>query len=108
MAALRCRVSVAGIAAKLISPAVSACVVGGSDFAKDTLDVRRALHLTAQRRGKSMISNVLDAVATSEPEASVTVPSMNAVREPDLTTWPVAVSAPLEGRTAFRKLTLIS
>ncbi|MDT5102687.1 MAG: hypothetical protein QOI25_200, partial [Mycobacterium sp.] len=55
-----------------------------------------------------MMSNVLDAVATSPPEASVTVPSVKAAREPDLTTVPVAVSNPLEGRTALRKLTLIS
>jgi hypothetical protein len=35
------------------------------------------------------------AVATSEPLASVTVPSVKPTREPDLTTVPVAVSGPL-------------
>src|SRR5215212_656248 len=55
-----------------------------------------------------MMSKVLDAVATSTPEASVTVPSVKATRDPDLTTVPVAVSTPLQGRTALRKFTLIS
>ena len=54
------------------------------------------------------MSKLLDAVATRAPEASVTVPSVKAARDPDLTTVPVAVSSPLEGRTALRKLTLIS
>jgi hypothetical protein len=60
------------------------------------------------RCARSMTSKVLDAVATSAPEASVTVPSVKATRDPDLTTAPVAVSTPLEGRTALRKFTLIS
>ena len=55
-----------------------------------------------------MMSSVLVAVATSVPEASVTMPSVNAAREPDLTTVPVAVSTPLDERTGLRKFTLSS
>src|SRR5258707_12637074 len=45
---------------------------------------------------------------SSDHCSSATVPSVKAARDPDLTTIPVAVNSPLEGRTALRKLTLIS
>jgi hypothetical protein len=50
----------------------------------------------------SKMMRVLDAVATTAPEASVTTPSVKPTREPALTTVPVAVSKPLESRTALR------
>jgi dihydrofolate reductase len=50
----------------------------------------------------SKTSRVLEAVATTSPRASATTPSVNPTRDPDLTTVPVAVSSPLESRTALR------
>ena len=46
---------------------------------------------------RSKTSSVLLAVATSAPEPSVTIASVNPTREPALTTVPVAVSRPLSG-----------
>ena len=57
---------------------------------------RRVVGWVRARFGRSKTSTVLDAVATSAPETSVTVPSVKATREPDLTTVPVAVSSPLD------------
>jgi hypothetical protein len=51
---------------------------------------------------RSKTSSVLEAVATVAPEASVTTPSVNPTRVPDLTTVPVAVSRPLLSRTVLR------
>ena len=51
---------------------------------------------------RSKINSVLVAVATTAPLASVTTPSAKPTREPDFTTVPVAVSTPLDSRTAFR------
>ena len=51
---------------------------------------------------RSKTASVLEAVATTAPEASATAPSVKAIREPTLTTVPVAVSSPLPSRTALR------
>jgi hypothetical protein len=45
---------------------------------------------------------VLVAVATRFPDASVTFPSVNPIRDPALTTAPTAVSGPLAAVTALR------
>src|SRR6476469_11135715 len=51
---------------------------------------------------RSKTASVLEAVATTAPEAADTTPSVKAIREPALTTVPVAVSNPLPSRTAVR------
>ena len=68
---------------------------GHEDLTTNSLELRR----NSQR---SKTSNVLEAVATVAFEASVTAPSVNPTRVPDLTTVPVAVSRPLLSRTALR------
>jgi hypothetical protein len=68
---------------------------GHEDLTTISLELRR----NSQR---SKTSNVLEAVATVAFEASVTAPSVNPTRVPDLTTVPVAVSRPLLSRTALR------
>jgi hypothetical protein len=68
---------------------------GHEDLTTISLELRRN-----SQRSKS--SNVLEAVATVAFEASVTAPSVNPTRVPDLTTVPVAVSRPLLSRTALR------
>ena len=50
----------------------------------------------------SKMMSVLEAVATAVPKESVTTPSVKPTRAPALTTVPVAVSKPLESRTALR------
>jgi hypothetical protein len=45
--------------------------------------------------GNSKVNSVLVAVATSFPEASMTGPSVNPIRDPASTTLPTAVSGPL-------------
>ena len=62
--------------------------------------------MSALRGRMSKTSNVLDVVATRAPDASVTVPSVNAAREPDLTTVPVAVRTPLENADCFKEVHL--
>jgi len=52
-------------------------------------------------QGRSKTSSVLDAVATTAPDSSVTTPSVKPTREPPLVTVPVAVSRPRSARTAL-------
>ena len=68
---------------------------GHEDLTTISLELR-------QNSQRSKTSNVLEAVATVAFEASVTAPSVNPTRVPDLTTVPVAVSRPLLSRTALR------
>jgi hypothetical protein len=51
---------------------------------------------------KSKINSVLVAVATRFPDASVMFASVNPIRDPALTTVPVAISVPLDSVTALR------
>ena len=53
-------------------------------------------------RRNSKINRVVLAVATRFPDASVTSPSANPIRDPALTTDPTAVNGPLSMVTALR------
>ena len=63
---------------------------------------RRRLTVGARQLCRSKTRHVLVAVATGVPDSSVTTPSLNATREPPLTSVPVAVSVPLAAVTARR------